>query len=203
MHPKVFQEFEKLSLQRNICGNVLEIGAIPSDKSLLCMKSLDNAKEKIGINLKGPYRYKDFTIVKGNANFMQNFKNEQFDAVFCNAMLEHDKFFWKTISEIKRVTKINGSIFIGVPGYSHYKIEKLQTILKKTPIIRSLLKNKYFNVFYTSTITYQIHDAPGDYYRFSEQVFRDVFFDQFDNIEVRTIMLPPRIIGVATKKMVL
>ena len=42
-----------------------------------------------------------------------------FDAVVCNAMLEHDKHFWKTIEEIHRVSRPGAIIAIGVPGYLH------------------------------------------------------------------------------------
>ena len=124
MHPKVYREFERICSERNAGGIVLEIGAIPSDLSLLNMKSLQNATEKIGINLDGPYKYKDFYIVKGNANSMTCFEDNKFDTVLCNAMLEHDKFFWKTISEIRRVTKPGGLIVIGAPGYIEFPIEK-------------------------------------------------------------------------------
>jgi hypothetical protein len=54
-------------------------------------------------------------------------------------------------------------------------------------------------MFFTATITFQIHDAPGDYYRFSPQAFKEVFFEGMNDVEVRSIMLPPRIIGVGTK----
>lgn len=45
-----------------------------------------------------------------------------------------------------------------------------------------------------------MHATPGDYYRFSPQAFREVFFKGTDDVEVRTIMLPPRIIGAGTKR---
>jgi len=62
-------------------------------------------------------------------------------------------------------------------------------------LIRNLSTNQYLNLFFTATITFQIHDAPGDYYRFSPQAFKEVLFEDFDNVEVHEIMLPPRIIG--------
>lgn len=97
MHSKVYEEFERICAERKIGGSVLEVGAIPSDSSLLCMKALANAKEKIGVNLDGPCEFRDFKIVKGNANSLECFEDNRFDAVVCNATLEHDKYFWKTI----------------------------------------------------------------------------------------------------------
>jgi SAM-dependent methyltransferase len=163
------------------------------------MRSLEGAAEKIGINLNGPHEFEDFKICKGNANRMDCFEDERFDVVLCNAMLEHDKQFWKTIAEIKRVTKPGGLIVIGTPGYTRFKAEKVKSVLGRIPVIRSFSSNQYLNLCFNATITYQIHNAPGDYYRFSPQAFKEVFFEGIDDVEVRAIMLPPRIIGVATK----
>lgn len=200
MHSRVFQEFERLCSTKDVKGSVLEVGAIPSDKSLLCMKSLTGCNAKIGINLNGPFKFKDFTILKGNANNMSCFDDDQFDLVLCNAMLEHDKYFWKTIAEIKRVTKPGGLIILGTPGYEVLKLEKIKTYLKRMPVIKNLIQNQYLNFLFTATMTYQVHEFPGDYYRFSQQTFREIFFDDMDNVEVYSIMLPPRIIGIGNKK---
>ena len=200
MHPRVYKEFEKICSEKKISGSILEVGAIPSNQSLLCMRSLEKATEKIGINLDGPYEFMDFKILKGNANSMDFFDNEQFDAVLCNAMLEHDKHFWKTMAEIKRVSKTGALIVIGAPGYIYFRSERLKLIFRKIPLIRKLGLNQYFNLFFTATITFQIHGAPGDYYRFSPQTFKDVFFEGMKNVEVRSIMLPPRIIGFGIKQ---
>ena len=200
MHARVYKEYEQICSKMNITGSVLEVGAMPSDKSLLCMKSLINAAEKVGINLMGPYEFKDFKIYQGNANSMDLFEDERFDVVLCNALIEHDKYFWKTIAEIKRVTKPGGIIVLGCPGYTYHKFEKFKWVLSKIPFIRNLRENQYLNMFFTATITFQIHNCPGDYYRFSPQAFTDVFFDDLDNVEVREIMMPTRILGFGTKK---
>ena len=200
MHPRVYEEFERICSNININGSVLEIGAVPSNQSLLCMKSLGGAREKIGVNLNGPYEYMDFKIHKGNANSMDLFDDERFDVVLCNALLEHDKYFWKTIAEIKRVTKSGGAIVIGTPGYKYYKFEKLQSVLQKIPFVRSISANQYLDLLFSATVTFRIHNYPGDYYRFSPQAFREVFFEDCNNVDVRAVMLPPRIIGFGTKK---
>ncbi len=199
MHPRVFQEFERICAENEVSGSVLEVGAVPSNDSLLCMKALGNATEKIGLNLMESGRYMDFNIVKGNANHMASFENDRFDATLCNSVLEHDKFFWKTLSEMKRVTKPGGLIVIGTPGYSALKAEKLKSYMRKIPLVRKLRWNQYLNMFFTATITFEIHNAPGDYYRFSPQAYKEVFFEGLQNVEVRSIMLPPRVIGVGTK----
>lgn len=199
MHPRVYQEFEKICSERNAGGAVLEVGAIPSDLSLLCMKSLDGATEKVGINLDGPYTYRNFAIVKGNANAMDSFEDNRFDTVLCNAVLQHDKYFWKTIAEIKRVTKPQGLVVIGALGYTFYRIEKIKRILNRVPLIRRLRFNQYFNLFFKSTLTFEVNNNPGDYYRFSPQAFGEVLFDGMVDVRVNSIMLPPRIIGSGIK----
>ena len=199
MHPRVYQEFERILSERPVRGSVLEVGAVPSDSSLLCMEPLQQASAKIGINLDGPYDYKDIKIVQGNANSMDCFQDNQFDAVVCNATLEHDKYFWKTLQEIKRVTKPGGLIVIGVPGYAKTRINKIKAIWSRIPLFRRLQSHQYLGVLFNSTVTFDIHNWPGDYYRFSPQAVREVFLEGLDQIEVRTIMLPPRLIGVGIK----
>ena len=199
MHPRVYREFKEIVSRRAVTGSVLEVGALPSDHSLLCLPSLQSASEKIGINLDGPHQYKDFKILKGNSNSMECFEDNRFDMVLCNALLEHDKFFWKTIAEIKRVTKPGGLIVIGTPGYTHLRAEKLKAILRRIPGIRRLQSADRLDALFHGTVTFEVHNFPGDYYRFSEQAFKDVFFEGMREVEVCSIMVPPRIIGVGTK----
>jgi hypothetical protein len=44
-----------------------------------------------------------------------------------------------------------------------------------------------------------MHYYPGDYYRFSPQAFKEVFFEGMDAVEIRIILSPPRIIGWGIK----
>lgn len=195
MHPVIFKEFEKICLARNAGGVVLEVGVSSPQNSLLTMKCLQNAKERIGIDLSGPKTFEAFKIVKGDANNMTCFEDNKFDTILCNAMLEHDKFFWKTISEIKRVAKKGGLIVIGVPGFKDCLVGKYtRKILRKIPLM-----NRYFNMFTSSTITYEIHDAPGDYYRYSPQALKEVFFEGLKDVDIYSVMIPPRIIGSGVK----
>ncbi len=193
MHPKVFQEFEKICSTLHVRGALLEVGATPDGSSLLNMKSLKDAREKVGINLAGPSAYNDFSILKGNANSMTCFNDSRFDLVLCNATLEHDKYFWKTISEIKRVTRSGGWIVIGAPGYGVTTMEKyIHAFLKRIPFMKS-------GSLAHSTKTLGIHNYPGDYYRFSPQAFAAVFFEGMRDVTVRLVMSPPRIIGWGSK----
>ena len=197
MLPRVYKEFERICATRGCGDAVLEVGAVPSDNSLLCMPALNRASEKIGINLKGPFSYKDFRIVKGNANRMECFEDERFDTVLCNATLEHDKYFWKTVAEIKRVTKPNGLIAIGAPGYDWLRLEGYKRYARR---LRRLPRARdYLLWLMRGTLTIDLHNAPGDYYRFSPQAFREVIFEGLRDVEVTRVLLPPIIVGSGIK----
>jgi len=198
MHPRIFHEFERICSERHTGDSVLEIGAVPSDDSLLCMESLKNARLKVGINIDGPYTYKDFEIFEMNANDMSYFNNEMFDTVVSNAVLEHDRFFWKTISEMKRVIRPGGLIVIAVPGYRKLQIEKIFSRLERVSVFRRFLLNPLGLVF-SSTLTFQVHNHPGDFYRFSPQAVREVFFEGMRDVDIYSVMIPPRIIGAGIK----
>lgn len=194
----------------NIKGDILEVGATPDERSLLNSNLLSNAETKVGINLNGG-SYSDFEVKEGNANNMM-FDDDTFDIILCNATLEHDKNFWKTISEIKRVAKEDCTIIIGIPGYTEkFRRRKLnprkllyemknkfkENSFQKYPHIAiSELKNWIIATNrYSYTPTYVVHDAPGDYYRFSKQSVEEVFLKNCIDKEIEEVMMPPRIIG--------
>lgn len=199
MHPRIYAEFERICAERPVRGSVLEVGAVPTEQSLLLMRSLDQVTSKVGIDLTGPHEFKGIKILKGNSNQMDCFPDNEFDATLCCSTLEHDKYFWKTVDEIKRVTKPGGMIVISVPSFSKLKAEKVKALWKRMPLVRRLQNHEYLNLLFTGTVTYQIHNWPGDFYRFSPQAMRDVFLEGLEQIDVRTIMWPPRVIGVGVK----
>ena len=191
MHKTIYQAFERICSERNAGGAVLEVGAKASAKTLLAMKCLENAREKIGINLNPAAAFGDFQVVQGNANDMSIFPDDRFDTVLCNAMLEHDKFFWKTISEIYRVTRRGGLVVIGVPAFVTLPVNRLLDVKRPfAPLPKWLTR---------STLTFKVHNAPGDYYRFSRQAVEEVFLAGMNNIRIEVVMVPPRIIGSGIK----
>lgn len=191
MHPVVYGLFDDICRAQDIRGSVLEIGATPDDSTLLTLPSLQRTTKKIGINKAGESRFKDFTIRAVDANDMNCFPSESFDAVLCNSVLEHDPCFWKTLAEIRRVTRIGGLVVIGTPGYTKLPPQsKFRRLLSSLGISRCSEH---------STPTLNIHNFPGDYYRFSEQAFREVFFKNMKDVAIRTVLNPPRIIGVGIR----
>lgn len=183
----VYRIFEKIVSENYKGENVLEVGTLPDTSSLLNMSILSSVRKKIGINLVTSGVYKDFEVIKCNANNMHIFQAESFDLVLSNATLEHDKYFWKSVSEMRRVLKKNGLMIIGVPTYSI-----VGGIWDKIGKIRFSPE-----VFQYATFTSRLHRSlgVGDYYRFSEESIREVFFEGFNNILTLELLSPPRIIG--------
>ena len=195
MHPRINREFERICSRLNISGRVLEVGATPGKSTLLCLPSVRNADERIGLNLAGPATFDGFEIIEGNANERPFFEDSSFDAVLSNAMLEHDPFFWKSLEEMRRVTKPGGALVIGVPGYARLPGERvLHAIASRIPFCY-----RYLNVLTSGTLTLGVHQAPGDYYRFSPQALKEVFLAHMEDAEVTSLLFPPRFIGSARK----
>ena len=173
MHPAVFQTFEEILRSYAVHGDVMEIGATPDDSTLLNLPALAAARKKIGINKVGASRHNDFSILEADANAMTCFPEQSFDAVLCNAVLEHDPFFWKTLAEIT-----------------------VRSWLARLP--RSSRRPDGWAIQH-STLTLGVHNFPGDYYRFSEQAVREVFFAGAENVVIRSVLVPPRIIGAGIR----
>lgn len=183
MSGELYQLFNSAFKKYNIGGKVLEIGAVPTSECLLACSSLKGASERIGLNLDGGESMTklakripnpNFTIKIGNSNDMSEiFEDEEFDAVFSNATLEHDKYFWKSIYEMHRVLKSGGFMMIGVPGYVRPKPGAPDPV---------------------GTLTHRVHDWPGDFYRYSEQTCMEVFFEGFKDVEQVYRLMPPKIV---------
>jgi len=193
MHPDQFQAFERICAERGAGGAVLEIGAVPSEDSLLCLGSLRAAPRKVGVNLDGPSTFRDFAILRANANDLSCFRDGEFDTVLCNAVLEHDLFFWRSLEEMRRVTRPGGLIIIGVPGFvaSPPTGWRARFVRSAFPRRRESLRS--------STPVLRVHNCPSDYYRFSPQAVAELFMRGLKDVRVFSHMTPPRIIGSGIK----
>jgi ubiquinone/menaquinone biosynthesis C-methylase UbiE len=213
LSPDIFSEFERILSERTTGKSILEIGAVPTRDSLLNLPALENASERIGINVDGGASYitfynknsekkysssQEYMIIKGDANKMDCFEDNKFDTVLCNSVFEHDKYFWKTIAEIRRVAKDGALIAIGVPGYDDLAKVRFNSVIQKIRGIMAIVlkRCKLLN----GTVTQPIHNWPGDYYRFSQQAVRDVIFDGLSEVVTYSIMIPPRVIGIGYNK---
>lgn len=152
----------------------LEVGGYVGENSLLRSPEVADA-ERWCINLVEQPSGTGIQHVVGSGNDMHMFEDASFDLVMCNAMLEHDRQFWLSVSEMRRVLAPGGLLVIGVPGF-----------VKQDTDVGS------------TTHTFRVHYR-FDYYRFSRRAVREVFFEGMEDVKVRAIMDPPRIVGHALK----
>src|SRR5271166_5649639 len=170
---------------------------MPDSTTLLNLLLLAGACEKIGVNRSGESRYDGFAILNVDANDMSCFPDQRFDAVLCNAMLEHDRSFWKTLGEIRRVVRVGGLVVIGVPGCGRPpRPSRFRRLVARVP---GLANDSGRWPMPHAAPTFPVHNFPGDYYRFREQALREVFFVGMRDVTIRTAMNPPRFIGAGTR----
>jgi SAM-dependent methyltransferase len=176
VHPRVQEQIHAIIRTSGVRPRrVLEVGGVIGPDSLLRCAELEGAA-RYCLNLVPMTSEDGITAVKGNANDMRRFADESFDLVLSNATLEHDRRFWLSVAEMHRVLAPGGLLVIGVPGY-----------------VRDPERDHG-----RATHTYRVHYR-FDYYRFSEQACREVFFDGFDDVVVEPILEPPRLIGHGVK----
>jgi SAM-dependent methyltransferase len=153
---------------------VLEVGGWTGGRSLVRCPELAGA-ELICLNINDQSSKCPVAFVQGSGNDMHMFESDSFDIVASNAMLEHDRRFWLSVSEMRRVLRPGGLLFIGVPGYVPVTFDDG-----------------------TATRTYRFHGRE-DYWRFSDLAVRQEFFDGFVDVTVKAILDPPRIVGHGRK----
>lgn len=169
MSPSVFECFADIVARRFPCNRpltALEVGA--GGWTLLSIPAFDSGK-RVALNL----RFDRITdqlaqteLVVGNSNHMQ-FADASFDCVLSCSAMEHDRYFWRSAREIYRVLRPGGYFIVGVPIYMTLPTDKDQT-----------------------TLTYARHGLAydADYYRFSEQAVREVFFENYEEVTDEVIV---------------
>jgi SAM-dependent methyltransferase len=200
MSPEVYNAFSTICQSESPQGPILEVGAVPGPESLLNIASISRVREKTGLNIESFPSEANIKMVTGNANHMDMFADSSFGCVLCNSTLEHDARFWKTLTEMRRVTRPGGLIIIGVPGFRGMGPPFLappESFVGRT--IRLLAKITRADALLASTSTLGEHFFPGDYYRFTEQAVMDVFLEGLVQKRCQWVMTPPRIIGWARK----
>ena len=138
----------------------LEVGA--GGWTLLSMPALANGM-RVALNLRFDAiteQLANTSRVIGSGNNLP-FADSSFDCVMSCSVLEHDRMFWRSTREIHRVLKPGGFFIVGVPIYM------------------TLPDDKDF-----TTLTYARHGRAydADYYRFSAQAVREVFFENYSAI---------------------
>jgi SAM-dependent methyltransferase len=201
VHPAVFATFDRLCVTHRADGAILEIGATATADTLLNLPALSHARERIGVNVAGDGQASGYRIVQANANDLRMFPDARFDTILCNATLEHDPRFWLTLAETRRLLKPGGLVVIGVPGYVRRSGWAHRVMTPACWIWRRPLPGaSALEAWAAATPTLLVHHAPGDFYRFSEQAMRVILLEDFQVMDVVTVLSPPRIVGVGRKR---
>jgi ubiquinone/menaquinone biosynthesis C-methylase UbiE len=169
MSPKVFAAFARILTRRVRASkdcSVLEIGA--GAWTLLSAPALKEAR-KVALNMSAERTaglVEQAEVVVCNSNAM-DFPDESFDCVMSCSVIEHDRYFWRSLAEIRRVLKRGGLFVVGVPIYM-----TLPTDCRHT------------------TLTFARHGCAynADFYRFSEQAVREVLFEGYAAITDEVIV---------------
>jgi SAM-dependent methyltransferase len=191
MHHTIYSEFRAIISQLNTTGEILEIGAVPQENTLLNIDLLRDRK-RVGVNIAPASSYNGFDILQASATDLSIFETGRFECVLSNATIEHEKHFWKICAEIRRVLRPGGVAIVGAPGYSQ-ESDTERLALSKPAGADPLAE------WDVTTLVYRYHGAPKDYYRFSEDAFREVIFEGYRDVSIRTVMVPPRLIGSGIK----
>ncbi len=175
MSPMVFDCFAGLVKKHFQSGaplRALEVGA--GGQTLLSIPQFSSG-ERVALNLRFDRitdQLANTTRIIGNGNHLP-FSDNSFDCVMSSSALEHDRYFWRSTREALRVLKSGGYFIVGVPIYMTLPTDKDHT-----------------------TLTYARHGIAynADFYRFSEQAVREVFFEGFaavtDEVVVRQFPNP-------------
>jgi SAM-dependent methyltransferase len=173
LHPVVHGKIREILKASDVrAEQLLEVGGRIDQTSLLLFPEFDNALERYCVNLEDLPKDPSIVGITANANDLSLFEDDYFDLVLSNATLEHDKYFWLTIAEMRRVLRPGGMMLVGVPGYVKQTMKSAEAAI---PVLN--------------------HHNKRDFYRFSGQARRDVISEGLEQITISVVLTPPRIIG--------
>src|SRR4051812_20892405 len=110
--PKVFDTFAQIVAEHfadRAPRSALEVGA--GSKTLLSLPQFESSR-RVALNMlefKSPNKeLRKCELVVGNSNDMPYFANGEFDCIMSCSVLEHDKYFWKSVRECQRILAPGG-----------------------------------------------------------------------------------------------
>ena len=191
MIARTYREYRDVLQRLDLkCDAALEVGAHPDSTSLLCAPELAEVPRRIGIDLRTSGQVGNVPVLPMDARRLA-FADDSFDLILCASTLEHIPDFWLACSEMKRVLAPGGTMVVSVPGYGE---SPRANHLRHLGFLLHLP-----DWWKRSTVTMRVHEAPFDYYRFSEYALHEVVLAGLADIRTWSIMTPPRIYGMAHK----
>lgn len=200
MQTRIFEHFDRLCKEHGAGGVVLEIGSTGTADTLLALPSLSLATRRIGVNLEAQPPLTGIEFVTANANAMPWLADMSIDTVLCNSTLEHDAYFWRTLSEVRRVLKPGGLFVVGVPGYAENRSRRLALKAAIALWPEPLPGATRLRASAASTPALVVHRFPADYYRFGEDALRAVFLEDMESLTLDRLMHPPRFIAAGRRR---
>jgi hypothetical protein len=185
---RIIQELCTLAKSHGARGPYLDVGVGSPEKTVL-LEDQFKSDERRAVGSHASTEVDGLVYSHGNPNDMRElYKDGQFSTVFWGGALARDKFFWRTLSEIKRVLAPQGVFLVSAPAFTKVARFGLQVISAKG------------NEIPNATVTARADDVLPDYLRFSPRAIREMIFDGFDVREVRVALVVPRVFGVGVKK---
>ena len=184
---RMASEFCRLAERQETEGPYLEVGVTRPDLAALSGDAFTGERHLLGPDLEPGPASNGLHLHRGEPADLARFPDAAFRTVLWNDALVHDRRFWHTLDELRRILAPGGILILAVPGFSTAADRAGVTVAgpKGHPIA-------------DTTPTYRIHASP-DFWRVSPQAMRQVILDGFDIREVRVSSMPPRIFGVGVK----
>ena len=170
-------------------GPFLEIGVGHGESAILAGTYFVGKPERFGTNLSEMEVVEEedetrIQFVRCNSQDMTHmFADGQFGTVLSNAVIEHDKYFWRSLDEMKRVLAPGGILAVGAPAY-----------IPRSQIQENVISDRVPK----GTVTLDLHSRP-DYWRFSPMAFQEVICEGLELLEMQTVLRVPVLVAVARK----
>jgi SAM-dependent methyltransferase len=187
-HARITLELETLAAMHKAHGPYLEVyGGPPENAALLTKYFIGEERHAIGPEESATRD--GVTFHQGDPNDMRGlFADGRFTTVLWNSALAHDRRFWCSLEEIKRVLAPGGVLIVATADFSKSAI---QSSIK--------IAGRKGTAIANATLTQAIHPTRPDYWRISPQAMRKTILDGFDIREVHQAMMPSQVFGVGVK----
>lgn len=141
-HYNYFKLFKKVLPESG--GKILDLGC-GDGKLLLILRKL--GFEVVGLDIAQSFvdramLYSGCKVFCGSADNMIMFKDNEFDCVICTEVLEHIVSPYKSLFEINRILKLNGTSIISSPNAHH-----IVRIMRPLHFVKGELISKHINCF--------------------------------------------------------
>jgi SAM-dependent methyltransferase len=185
---RLVREFQTLAATHNVRGPYLEVGVGPLENAIL-LSEYFKGEERHAIGPGESATRDGVDFHRGDPNDMRGlFRDGRFSTVLWNDALAHDRYFWRSLEEIKRVLAPGGVLIVAVADFSKSATEAgIKVVGPKG------------NTILNATVTHSVHPTRPDYWRISPQAMKKMILDGFDILEVREAMMPSRVFGVGLK----